>query len=582
MTKETTANCAAVDTVNVVKSDEASATNLTAYQNGPAVVRENRVMTLGTGRSRVFIGGLPSQFVEGSSTIVSVKGTGKFKLGAKSMRPANLSHQALLHQSIGSKITFIEEGKDGKERPIEGELCHIVDGRYAVLKQSDAGDAVLVVPLTQKFKLNSGIPAGLSNLTVLVMEPTVETAGEFDMKLLYETNGINWTPWFEVFYNAKTKKLDRFACYVDITNNSGAKIENAVLKLIAGTNNSDAANRMARKSRGGVRMAAMAMSASLESAGGGMEADFSQDGAEVESVGEQKMYKLVDPVTLENGVPNSPALVFCTDVPVEHEYHAHAGYYQVLDADNRDDLQKHPVMVKLRLLNSAAKNLGQALPPGSVRIFEPDSAGEMQKTDSSQVTQHVAVDEAFALDLRNPSRDLKHTRELIDWKEDPAEVKEEPEVTPEGGLPGTVDDAGDDATEGFTARPMTTGMMPAMSAAVMAEGGPGVGTPEHEGARRRRVAESAKADGKKKEKKPKPRFREEEREIVLHNYKDEAVEVIVHESVPYNAEFLSKSQEFAKLNAGQGSGSFKVTVPAKTEKGFGSASIRYRIKYRIN
>jgi hypothetical protein len=558
MTKENTTAPAAETAV--VKNDEASATNLTAYQAGPAVVRENRVLTLGKGRSRVFIGGLPSQFVEGSSTVVSVKGTGKFKLGAKSLRPANLTQQALLHQSIGSKITLIEESKAGEERKIEGELVHIVDGRYAVLKTKNEGEAVLVVPLTQKFELNNGIPAGLSNLTVLVMEPTVETAGEFDMKLLYETNGINWAPWFEVFYNAKTKKLDRFACYVDITNNSGAKIENAVLKLIAGTNNSDAANRAARKGRGGVRMAAMAMSASLESAGGGgMEmADFSQEAAEVESVGEQKMYKLVDPVTLENGVPNSPALVFCTDVPVEHEYHAHHGYYQSLDGENREDLPKQPVMVKLRLMNSAAKNLGQALPPGSVRIFEPDSAGEMQKTDSSQVTQHVAVDEAFALDLRTPCRDLKHTRELIDWREDPAEVEDEVEVTPEGGLETDTDEDAGDATEALT--PRITAMMPAMSAAV--EGG---------------------ADKKKKEKKqPKPRFREEEREIVLHNFKDEAVEVIVHENVPHNAEFLTKSQDFAKFNAGQGNGTFKVTVPAKSEKACGSASVKYRIKYRIN
>lgn len=562
MTKENTSGCA--ETPAIVKNDEASAVNLTAYQAGPAVVRENRELTLGTGQSRVFIGGLPSQFVEGSATVVSVKGEGKFKLGAKSLRPANLTQQALLHMSIGSKITLIEESKAGEERRIEGELCHIVDGRYAVLKTKTEGDAVLVVPLTQKFELNNGIPAGLSNLTVLVMEPTVEKAGDFDMKLLYETNGINWTPWFEVFYNAKTKKLSRFACYVDITNDSGAKIENAVLKLIAGTNNSDAANRNARKGRGAMRMAAAApMMASLESAGGGMEADFSQDSAQVESVGEQKMYKLPDPVTLENGISNSPALVFCTDVPVdEHEYHAYQNYFQSLDGDNVADLQKLPVMVKLRLLNSAAKNLGQALPAGSVRVFEPDSSGEMQKTDSSQVTKPVAVDEGFTLDLRNPCSDLKHTRQLIDWKEDPAEVEDEVEVTPEGGLPDSDDEAGDDATEVMRA-PSLTAMMPTMSAAV--EGGPVV------------------ADKKKKEKKqPKPRFREEEREIVLHNFKDEAVEVIVHENVPHNAEFLKKSQDFAKFNAGQGNGTFKVSVPAKSEKVCGSASVRYRIKYRIN
>ena len=538
-----------------INSNNAGSVVLTAYQGGPAIVHEDRHLSLPDGKSRVYIGGLPREFVENSSTIVAVRGDGKFTLGPKSLRPANLTVHAMLEQSIGSKITFIEESRTGEERKVSGTLVHIVDNRHAVLKEGD-GEDVKVVPITNKFVLESGIPAGLSNLTVLVMDPKVERAGDFTVELLYETSGINWNPKYEAFYDADAGLLRRFACYVDVTNNSGANFEGAVLNLIAGVNVSEDAMRS--KSRG-MRMAAMPMAAaaSLESAGGGM-ADFEVESAEVETVGEQKMYKLTEPVTLENGIPNSPVLVFCEDVPVEHEYHAYSQHFQQLDGDNKSDLPKLPVQVKLRVTNKRESKMGVALPPGSVRFFEPDSTGKLQKTDSSRVAAHVAEGEEFSLDLRNPSRDLKQTRELVYYHADPeAEETDENEDGPNFPIKPQ---SGDDDSQ-FEARPTF---------------GPAVVRPIDRSKLIKKGADS-------EEKKPKPRFAEEKREVTLLNYKDVPVEVIVHENFPANAEFISGEREFTKLNATSGNGTVKVTVPARNHlKVAGSTTLSYHIRYRIN
>lgn len=371
---------------SIVTSDHAATVELTAYESGPAVIRETRDISLPVGKSKVYIGGLPKTFVPNSQTIVSVQGSGKFRLGQRSLRPANLNTQSILTQTVGSQITLIEETKGGKERRVTGTLEHIVDNRVAVLR---VRGKIVVLPLTSKFELPNGIPAGLSNLTVLALEPNVEHAGDFRLKMLYETEGVNWTPWYEVFYNHTTGKLERFACYVDLGNDSGATFADAGIKLIAGHNHSDAANRS--RGKGMRAMAApMAFAASARGGAGLESADFSVDSAQSENVGDQKMYKLTEAVTLENGVPNSPALVFFGDVPVVHEYHANnSGEYYTLDGDNAADLPKLPVSVKLRLSNQDGNGLGAPLPPGEVRIFEPDSSGELQKTDTARVNGHV-------------------------------------------------------------------------------------------------------------------------------------------------------------------------------------------------
>jgi hypothetical protein len=191
-------------------------------------------------------------------------------------------------------------------------------------------------------------------------------------------------------------------------------------------------------------------------------------------------------------------LFLSENVPVTPEYHLAWSGYQ-LDPDGQYTSQnKLPVNVRLKLANTKENTLGLALPPGSVKIFEKDSSGSLQRTDSSRLANHVAAGESFELALATPCKDLKATRRLTFLKDDPMPA---PEPKPVAG-------------------------------------------------------ETPKEPVEKK-----PRFREEEREIVFFNFKDKDVDVKVQDSVPQEAEFVKPLEGVKNLVTTGGAHSFTVSVP---------------------
>ena len=274
----------------------------------------------------------------------------------------------------------------------------------------------------------------------------------------------------------------------------------------------------------------MAMAASVSMGGGGLEsASFGADNAEVEDVGEQKLYTLPDSLDLDNGESKQTILFLAEDVPVKPQYSLPAsGYY----AQNQQDESKLPVYVRLKVKNNKAGKLGVALPSGSVNIFEPDSSGALQRTDSSSVSSHVAAGEDFSLALSTPARDVKAVRRLLREKEDPRVVRPVP-----------------------TPAPSPTPSM-SMTPAVAPSGG---------------IVAAVDAD------KPAPRYREEERQIEVFNYKDRDVEVVVSEYLPTNElEFIKPIDGVKSFTEVQGSGTIVVAVPKN-----GSVTVSYAIKFRV-
>ncbi len=141
------------------------------------------------------------------------------------------------------------------------------------------------------------------------------------------------------------------------------------------------------------------------------------------------------------------------------------GYYGYNEAAGEDDSNKLPVMVRLRIKNDDASNLGKDMPAGEVAFFVYDSAGSEQKVDSASVDAR-AKGEPFKLDLRKPSADVKATRRLTFLHQDQPDPEPEAVVTPEGGLP-----ADTDADVEVSAAPTTMGMRPAVVAVAEPEAG---------------------------------------------------------------------------------------------------------------
>lgn len=532
----------------VVRSEKPTSVELTVYQYGDAVVHESRNVELPKGKVTIQLEGLPANFVEDSFEVSDVSGPGQFKLGPDSFQPANLSSQALLAKSIGKNITLIEQTPQGQIRT--SGILRLQIGNQLLLEDANG---IQVVPLTPKFEIDS-IPDGLSATPALSLEPTTAEAGVYLLNSMYETGGLSWAPRYAVFYDDKTGLVTKLRCRVKLTNQTGADFEDATLKLLAAHNTSRGGGRSARAhSRGGLE-SAMPMAAAASFGGG---ADYA-DSAEVGSVGEQKIYLLPDTLSIKNGETKRPYLVVARDVPVKAELYVPAAYHYQARAAEEDD-QKLPVFVRLRLKNDKDSNLGTALPAGEVAVFQPDSTGRYQKTDPQLHLSAVANGEAFKLELSTPSSDVKASRRLVSFHQDPEETEPETPVTPEGGL----EEASEGGFEG--------GMSPRMSVGrVTAPGGPGVGTPEHASRRRQQVANAATTEKKVK----KPRFREEVREITIYNFKDRDVQVLVQETLPHGFTWLEKTHEL--VEDGQNSGNFTVDVPAG-----GSVKVGYGIRWQI-
>ncbi len=268
------------------------------------------------------------------------------------------------------------------------------------------------------------------------------------------------------------------------------------------------------RGRKNIRMSAMAAPAAFGGGASGLEsASFDVDGAAVESVGEQKLYSLPDSLSIGKDETKQTLLFLSENVPVKPEYHLSYTGYQ-LDPDGQVTGQnKLPINVRLKLVNDKEHTLGLALPPGSVKIFEKDSTGSLQRTDSSRVSNHVAAGEPFELALATACKDLKATRRLTFLKDDPMPAPEPKPVT---------------------------------------------------GEQPKEVVEK------------KPRFREEEREIVFFNFKDKDVEVKVQDGVPPDAEFIKPLEGVKNLASAGGAHSYTVTVPKAGQTKL-TYRIKYRI-----
>ncbi|MBX9690232.1 MAG: hypothetical protein K2X27_26200 [Candidatus Obscuribacterales bacterium] len=525
-----------MNTNKLTSSSRPDSLGITVYQAGDAVVHETRQLKLAAGKNQVHLEGLPGQFVDDSFEVLETSGPGQFKLGADCFAPADLSTAELLAKALGGKVTFIEQTQQGVLRHT-GKLLYVL-GNQVVL---ETAEGVQVLPLTQKFELPE-LPKGLSATPSLTLEPTVSAEGSYTLKSMYETGGLSWSARYSLYYDEKTGKTG-LRCRVKLSNQTGANFEDATFKLLAGYNSSRSRSNSAR---GGARAASVGLEAAAFSAP-------MADAPQVETLGEVKLYVLPEPLSLRHNQTKRPYLIVAKDVPVQSELFLPSYYgYQNYDAQPGEDAQKLPVYVRLRMRNDEKSNLGMALPAGEVAVFQPDSSGTFQKTDPSLSLQAVASGEAFKLELRTPSADVKATRVLRDFHEDPEVSEPEVKPVPEGGFD------------------------------YHTQGGPGVGTPELHAHLRSEVLETAEveeddADAEESgKKKVKPRFRTEQREVTVYNFKNKPVQVIVHEPLPGTKfELLSSSQAFAERSNDQGS--FKLEVPAG-----GKASVSYGLKWRIN
>lgn len=380
----TTSVAHAQDTANSQLSvtQAANAVDITVFGDGFAQVEETRQVKLNAGRNQIQLNGVAGKYRADSLRIIDVKGNGTFTYKSATYQPANLTAERILELSVGQTVTATV-GSGATARQVTGTLTSVRGGQAIIT----AGDGTTYLTGTGDIAVPK-LPAGLSATASLTIEANVSAAGTYDLHFLYETEGLSWSAKHSAIYNDDNRKLESFETTVNVVNQSGTSFENANLWLLSG----------AVRGGGRVQVASYARSAdAMEMAAPG--------GAPVESVGERKVYRITDRVTLGDGQSRQIPLFTGKDVPVEHEYFLPANSY-VYDSGTG----AQPVNVRLRVKNCDEHGLGTPLPAGLVKIYQRNSEKKLQLTASTNVKE-LARDEVFELNI-GTSSDVKAERNL--------------------------------------------------------------------------------------------------------------------------------------------------------------------------
>ncbi len=332
-------------------------TEVTVYNQNLALVKEKRGFDLKSGINSVEFTEVASQ-VDSTSVLVEDPTDKKTYVLEQEYKYDLMSSSNLLDKYIGKDITVTDtEGKTDAGKL----LSH--DDKAIVLERNDGS----VVALDAS-KMEFSNASGLLTKPTLVWQIYSAKAGKRDLVISYLTGGLTWSANYIVKTNADSTKAD-IRSWVNIDNKAGTTFENSKLKLVAGD-----INRVS----GSVSMDESSTGAAPAAKGGG----FSET-----TLFEYHLYTLEKPVTLTNNQAKQISLLSADSVPVQKEL--------VFDSWKGDKVQ-----AILNMQNSEANGLGKSLPKGIVRVYQPDSEGQLQLLGEDQI-DHTPKGEKIEVTVGN-------------------------------------------------------------------------------------------------------------------------------------------------------------------------------------
>ncbi len=212
--------------------------DLTVYNSGQALIREERTLNLAKGENRVQVPDIPATIDATSLHFSSLTDPSAVRVLEQNYQYDLVSQTKLLEKYLGKTVEFIRE-----DAATRREMA--VPGRILAVGNPDAGgntraNAGMVAEINGKIEMD---PAGRLSLPALpeglILKPQLEWMlrsgrdGEQKAEISYLAGGISWSCDYVALLSQGDDKLD-LTGWVTLTNNSGAAFKNAGLKLVAG------------------------------------------------------------------------------------------------------------------------------------------------------------------------------------------------------------------------------------------------------------------------------------------------------------------------------------------------------------
>jgi len=379
-----------------------TAVDLTIYNQNLSLIREERIIKLVKGMSRVVLPDIPATIDGTSLHFISLLDPAAVRVLEQNYQ-YDLVHQAkLLEKYVGKEVEFVRiDPSTEKEFTVRGKL--IATGYYL---QPQHGSPVpnyystggMIAEIDGKIEINPvgrlilpSLPEGL------ILKPQLEwlvnnaRAGQHKTEISYLAGQLSWNCNYVALLNKDDSRID-VTGWVTLTNNSGTSFKNAGLKLVAGDVNvvKEAFEYEAR----------LAKSQAV--------ADASAPQFKQTDLFEYKLYSLQRHTDLNNNETKQIELTSAKDVAAKKmfiydgladQWRYWYRNYSYRSQGSFGQQSNTKVGVYVTFKNDDASGLGIPLPKGKVRVYKRDD-GKEQFIGEDQI-DHTPKDEEVKLYLGN-------------------------------------------------------------------------------------------------------------------------------------------------------------------------------------
>jgi hypothetical protein len=369
---------------------------------GYAMVRQDRAVTLGSGRSQLRFTDVAALIDPTTVTFTSLTDPAARVL-EQNFQFDLVSTDKLLLKYIDKPLT-VERSTGGVSSSASGTLLSSVDG--LVLRGSDGTITALRDYSALRFQ---DLPGGLITRPTLLWDINSPRGGAQQARVTYQTGGITWWADYNLIFTAGKDANNGFvdlSAWVSIINQSGATYPDAQLKLIAGDVHRAPAPGPVLMERRAVSMSSQA------DAGGFAEKAFD----------EFHLYTLGRRTTLPNNSTKQLELIDqAKKVPAQRLLvlsNALAGFGGGRYEDpNFPATGENKVDAYLAFRNDKASGLGVPLPAGRIRVSRLDAADSSLEFIGEDVIDHTPRDEGVRVKLGS-AFDVVGERKQVDFRTD--------------------------------------------------------------------------------------------------------------------------------------------------------------------
>ena len=326
---------------------------VTIYNNDRALVEDKRMLNLPAGRSRQEFRDVSAQ-IQPETVTLSGRGIG---IVEQNFDFDLLSPSALMQNAVGQTVTLVRvnpaSGAEVRERAkilaANGGVVMQVGDHIEVLRDDGLPARVIF----------DQVPASLRAHPTLSVTVDSDAGGTRPVTLTYLTPGLAWQADYVALFDEANARMD-VQGWITLTNNSGTPYVNASTLLVAGSVGN----------AGGNYGGGFAPPPPPPPPPGGM-VRAGTETAGRERLGDFYLYPLPERTTIADKQTKQVSFLDVHGAPAARAYEFRNGWLSTSD-------QPLSANTVLRFSSSRNQGLGDALPAGTIRVYQRDARGNPQ------------------------------------------------------------------------------------------------------------------------------------------------------------------------------------------------------------